>query len=189
MTELEGQPRWDGQPRTRWAHQLAEIAVAIHQLPRPEPGTVRAYSRYKQLSYEPPRWAADKRTWEQAMEIFHGPTPPAPECFIHRDFHPGNLLWQRSHLSGVVDWESASLGPVHVDLGHCRLNFFYGTPDLADLLVRAWEQITGDTYNPWGDIAAIIGVLDGLRTTPPPPSARQALEHALAAAVSELGPG
>jgi len=189
MTELAGQPRWDGQPRTQWANQLAEIAVAVHQLPLPKAGTTRAYSRYSQQSYEPPRWAADRRTWEQAIEIFHRPTPPGPTCFIHRDFHPGNLLWQRSSLSGVVDWESASLGPVHVDLGHCRLNFFYGTPALADLLVRAWERITGDTYNSWGDIVAIIGVLDGLRENPPGPSAREALEHALAAAVSDVAPG
>ena len=155
--------------------------MAIHQLPQPQPGTIRPYARYKQRSFDPPRWATDRRTWEQAVEIFHGQTPPGAECFIHRDFHPGNLLWQRSHLSGVVDWESASLGPVHVDLGHCRLNFFYGTSALADLLVRVWEQITGGTYNPWADIAAIIGVLDDLRTTPRPPSTRKALEHALAA--------
>ena len=188
MTELPGQPCWDGQPRTRWAHQLAETAVAIHQLPLPAPCATRGYRRYGQQSYEPPRWAADRNTWDQAIHIFHGPTPAGPVCFIHRDFHPGNLLWQRSHLSGVVDWESASVGPPHVDLGHCRLNFFYGTADLADLLVRAWEQIAGASYNPWGDIVAVIGVLDSLRVTPPSRSAREALEDALARAISNVAP-
>ncbi len=92
MTELRGQPRWDGRPRARWAHQLAETAVALHQLPLPAPGATRGYSRYEPQSYEPPRWAADRKTWEQAIDIFHGPTPAGPVCFVHRDFQALHLL-------------------------------------------------------------------------------------------------
>ena len=118
--------------------------------------------------------------------FFHGPLPEQ-RCFIHRDFHPGNLLWRRRRLTGVVDWESASVGPPDVDVGHCRLNFLYQTPELAEQLAVAWRDITGSIYDPWADVAAIIGVLDGLCRHPPTAAARFALESTLARALAELG--
>lgn len=184
MSWLDGKPSWDGRGRRRWTGELVKLAMAIHDLPVPGHGFVREFAPYRQSSYEAPRWASDTNVWERAIEIFHGPVP-GPRRFIHRDFYPGNLLWRHQRLSGVVDWESASVGPPAFDIAHCRLNFFYATPELADLLLIAWEQATGQSYDRWSDIAAIIGVLDGLREQPPSSSARRALEDALARAVSE----
>ena len=42
--------------------------------------------------------------------------------FLHRDFHPGNLLWTDERITGVVDWVSACAGPPEEDIGHCRAN-------------------------------------------------------------------
>ena len=187
MSWLEGKPVWDSGPRRRWAGELVELAMAIHDLAVPEPGFVRDFAPSRQRSYEPPRWAGDTKVWERAIEIFHGPVP-GPRRFIHRDFYPGNLLWRRRRLTGVVDWESASVGPPAVDIAHCRLNFFYATPEVADLLLIAWEQATGQPFDRWADIAAIIGVLDSLREQPPNASGRQELEDALALAVNAHTP-
>lgn len=184
MTWLDGTPRWEG-PWRRWPDELVGLARTIHDLPVPEPGLVRDFTLYHQRSYEPPRWASDPTAWERAVEIVHGPVP-GPRRFIHRDFQPGNLLWRRHRLTGVVDWEAASIGPPAFDIAHCRLNLFYATPELADLLVGAWERATGEPYDRWADIAAIICVLDGLRAQPPGASARRALEDALARAVSSV---
>jgi hypothetical protein len=183
MSRLDGQPRWEGK-RRHWPGELVELAMAIHDLPVPDPGVVRDFALYAQRSYAPPRWASDPTVWERAAEIFHGPVP-GPRRLIHRDFYPGNVLWRRSHLAGVVDWESASVGPPAFDVAHCRLNFFYATPDLAEHLLLAWEQATGQSYDPWADIAAIMCVLDSLRDRPPGSSARHALDSALARAVSD----
>ena len=182
MGLLDGTPRWDGQWR-RWTEDLVALAMSIHDLPVPEPGVVRDFAVYPRSSYEPPRWARDRTVWERAIEIFHGPVP-GPRRFIHRDFYPGNLLWRRNRLTGVVDWESASIGPPAFDIAHCRLNFFYATPGLAEHLVIAWEQATEQPYDPWADIAAIVCVLDGLRARPPSSTAHHAIEDALARAVS-----
>ena len=33
--------------------------------------------------------------------------PRGERVFNHGDFHPGNLLWRRDGLSGIVDWGHA----------------------------------------------------------------------------------
>ena len=39
----------------------------------------------------------------------------------HGDFHPGNLLWRRGRLSGVVDWSHARVGPRWWELAYFRM--------------------------------------------------------------------
>ena len=43
----------------------------------------------------------------------------------HGDFWPGNLLWLDGRLSGVVDWEDASLADPLADLANARLEFLW----------------------------------------------------------------
>lgn len=125
---------------------------------------------------------------QQAAEIFHASPPTAaPDAFIHRDFHPGNVLWQQGKVTGVVDWQSASTGPAVMDVGHCRVNLFRYGLDAADQFTASWEELTGARYHPWADIITIIGFLDGIRDERP--SDHAALEEALARAVTELSPG
>lgn len=94
------------------------------------------------------------------------------------------MLWVRSRLTGVVDWQHASIGPAVVDVGHCRLNFFFYDEGLAELFTTTWEEVAEATFDPWADLVAIIGALDHLRDTPPPQRARRAIEAALGAAVA-----
>ena len=69
----------------------------------------------------PPGWARYPRVWERAVEISRDPAPP-PAVLLHRDFHPGNVLWRYGRVSGVVDWLGACSGPAPADVAHCRLN-------------------------------------------------------------------
>jgi len=185
MSMLEGRPRWDATGRRYWAQDLAELAATIHAHAPSDPATSRAYRPYRQASYDPPRWATDPDMWARAVVIFHEP-PPLGQTFIHRDFYPGNLLWRRRQLTGVVDWEHACIGPPDVDIGHCRLNFLYETPDLAHFLADAWHQVTGTAYDPWADIAAIVGLLDALRRHPPGSAAKFSIEDTLSRAVAAI---
>ena len=49
--------------------------------------------------------------------------PPYRACFLHRDFHPGNVLFTGAgdglRISGVVDWVETSWGPADLDVAHC----------------------------------------------------------------------
>ena len=132
-----------------------------------EPPPIVEYQPYSQTSYAPPAWARSPAVSERAVEVCHGPAPSEPSTFVHRDFHPGNVLWQRGRLTGLVDWRHTCVGPPVVDVGHLRLNLFFSDRDPAELFTKTWERLTTRTYDPWADVVAIIGMLDNLRATPP----------------------
>lgn len=186
MSELAGRPVWDARRPDRWVHRLAEILVALGGVKSSSLCDVRPYAPYRQRSYVPPAWAQRPEAWERAIEIFHGPTLDGPSRFVHRDFHPGNLLWRRGQLTGVVDWQSASVGPPSVDVGHCRTNLLFYAAHLAEPFARYWEELNGGSYHPWADIVALIGLLDSFRAQPPAPPARTAIDEVIARAVSEV---
>ena len=85
------------------------------------------------------------------------PPPELPERFIHRDFHPGNTLWEGAELTGVVDWTTGSRGPAAVDLGHLRWNLAldYGQR-VADALLPHPE------HDPYYDVVTALDVLPEL---------------------------
>lgn len=185
MTWLPGRVRWDPKGSHRWLDRLAALLPAIHQADT-SAEDLGAYFNYRQSTYEPPGWAQKPQAWEKAVEIFHGPILDPARCFIHRDFHPGNVLWHRARVSGVVDWQSACVGPPSVDVGHCRANFLRYAPELAEAFTEMAEAHTGRAFHPWADIAALIGMLDGLREQPPRPIGRRAIERAIESAVAHL---
>jgi aminoglycoside phosphotransferase (APT) family kinase protein len=186
MTRLVGRVVWDPKDTRRWLAGLARVLPQIHEGDAAITGLGHFFT-YQQRSFEPPKWATEPRVWERAVEIFHGPVLEAERCFIHRDFHPGNVLWHRGRITGVVDWESGCIGPPSVDISHCRSNLLGYAPDLAAEFTRLAETCLGRDFHPWADIASLIGTLDGLRRTPPSPAGRIAVERAIATAVSELG--
>lgn len=185
LSWLDGRPAWE----TLTRHQLDAMvdALLVLHAARPETRTgLRALERYEQTVYEPPRWTTRPALWERAFEIFHGPIPAGDLALVHRDFHPGNLLWTRRQLTGIVDWQSACVGPASIDVGHCRLNMFHYSADQADQLRRAWERATGRAYDPWADVVSIIGILDTFRTHRRASTSLARIENALADAVSSL---
>jgi aminoglycoside phosphotransferase (APT) family kinase protein len=164
MTWLPGRVDWSPPDMDAWLDRLVALLPPVHALPLPPSGTLPPHTPYGQKSYEPPPWAADRGVWERAVELFHGPPlDPAPAVIVHRDFHPGNVLWRRGRVSGLVDWQSASIGPPSVDVGHCRMNLARYGVDVVDGFTARWEGRTGDSFHPWCDITTIIGALDGLR--------------------------
>ena len=183
MSLLPGRVEWSPPGAGNWLRRLAHLLPSIHA-GAPPPGVIAPFAPYAQERYDPPGWARRPTVWERAVEIFHGPAPSGPEVFIHRDFHPGNVLWRGGKVTGVVDWQFASIGPPSADVGHCRGNLLPFGGDVADRFTAIWEDITGLTYHPWGDIVAIIGFLDPLRDDPP--SDGYSIEDALARAVAEL---
>ena len=185
MTMLQGRPVWEPKRRRDWLQQMADALIDIHNVTVPAE-TLPSIERYAQSRYEPPRWADQPAVWHRAIEIFHGPVPQDDVGFVHRDFHPGNLLWKRGSLTGVVDWQAACIGPVSIDVSHCRLNFALYEPELAEELRLVWEQRAARRFDPWADVMSIIGFLDNLREQPPNARARRALEDMLGRAVAEL---
>lgn len=185
MTLLDGRPDWDTRWATKWVSQAVGAMIALHELD-PARVDLPALTTYAQQRYEPPRWTTHPDLWERAIELFHGPVPTADIGFVHRDFNPGNILWVRDRLSGLVDWQSACIGPRSIDPAHCRLNLFQYNPGMADDVRTVWEQRSGLTFDPWADLVSIIGTLDNIRGRRRASGPMWAIEQALQRAVADL---
>jgi len=146
-----------------WLYQIAESLIHIHAV---EVGTFAwSYFCWNDISnYKPPNWSRFPKLWEKAIEIVLGPQPEENECFIHRDYHPTNILWQNNRISGIIDWVNACRGPTHVDISHCRRNLvdLYGVK-VADQFLKAYQSFaeTSFEHHPYWDLTSIVGVLPG----------------------------
>lgn len=147
-----------------WARQLAVALASVHDL---------AADR------EPEAWLLD---WQQdsppggyrqhplAEQIFAALAPgraalaSSPRALAHNDFHPGNTLWQRSHLTGVVDWAQAAQGWPLYDLAYCRLDVHLQLgPQAARRVTLAYQAETGvaiDHLPAWDAVAALRALPD-----------------------------
>jgi aminoglycoside phosphotransferase (APT) family kinase protein len=142
---------------------FAAALEAIHALPPCAP----AYARY----YDPAEVVTPGGAlWERALEVAAMDPPPYAPAFIHRDFNPGNTLWEDGALTGVIDWTQASTGPPGVDYAHLRVN-----------LALAGEDV-GAGDDPWWDVAAVVDIVPELDV-----AAARRLEPFVAAALAELG--
>jgi len=185
MSRLPGRVDWWPSDVDSWLRRLAELLPTIHAAPLPPPGALKSFAPYPQASYRPPAWTRHPEVWELAAEIYHGPAPSLPAVLLHRDFHPGNVLWRRGKVSGVVDWQGACTGPSVADVAHCRVNLLTFGTETAQRFTDLWQQAAGATYHPWADVVTIVGFLDDLRDDWG--SERLLVEDMLARAVADLG--
>jgi aminoglycoside phosphotransferase (APT) family kinase protein len=184
MTRLPGRVDWWPSDLDRWLERLAGLLPRIHGAALPADETLPRFAPYRQDSYRPPGWARNPRVWERAVEISLGPAPDLPSVLLHRDFHPGNVLWRYGGVSGVVDWLGACAGPASADVAHCRLNLLSMGMEVAERFTARWEREASAGYHPWGDVVTIVGFLDDLRDDWG--SERLLVEDMLVRAVTEL---
>jgi aminoglycoside phosphotransferase (APT) family kinase protein len=69
-----------------------------------------------------PPWSGDDGLYLEAFARLAEPAPAYAPTFLHRDFQPGNVLWQDGEVTGVVDWVETSTGPADLDVAHCASN-------------------------------------------------------------------
>jgi aminoglycoside phosphotransferase (APT) family kinase protein len=186
MSRLQGRVVLRPDDLDRWVDGLVGVLLTLHAAPPPPAGTLPPYAPYRQERDQAPPWSRLPGVWRRALAIASGPPPAGPEVLVHRDFHPGNVLWRRGRVSGVVDWVAASVGRPSVDVAHARANLAaLGTP-VVDRFTARWEQRSGATFDPWADVVTITGFLDDISAGPPTPTAR-CMEDLLAASVAALG--
>ncbi len=184
MSRVPGRLEWSPTDFEPWLRQLAAALPAIHETP---PGAITTkFAPYKPASWDPPAWLSDRRLWDRLLEHYHGPRADHDDVVIHRDYHPGNVLFRRGRVVGVVDWQAACLGPRTADVWHCRANLIgrFGL-EVADRFLTVWQTITGRDYNPWAETVMLVDTLSW-------PGARNAREWAdferlVATRLAELG--
>jgi hypothetical protein len=154
MTLLPGSIRLDEADVERKSELLARQLVAIHGLRVAEesrPRTYQAWTSPERVRF--PEGSKRPELWQRAVEVIRRPPPDHRPCFLHRDFHPGNVLFTGNGpdlaITGVVDWVETSWGPADLDVAHCStaLALLHGAPTgmrLADHYVAAGGTLSDD---------------------------------------------
>lgn len=118
MSLLPGTVRVDEEELERRLDLLAAQLVRIHEVvPAERPRPYQAWTSPERVIAPP------GPLWERAVDVIRREPPSYEGCFLHRDFHPGNVLFDGSgdglRISGVVDWVETSWGPADLDVAHC----------------------------------------------------------------------
>lgn len=158
-TRLPGEPPRAPRDLAPFLQQLAETLAAIHAVDGAAAASLPPYRPYDPVPPRAPAWSRRPDVWERALAVVRGDPPRDPRRFIHRDYHPGNTLWSRGRLSGVVDWTAASWGPPSEDVAHMRWNLAvsHGV-DAADQFLARWRALTGAWHHPFWDLRDVIDV-------------------------------
>ena len=182
MTRLPGRIEWEPRDVDGFLRALAELLPAVHATPFGAEVPLPEYRPYPLRIRRPPTWASRPRVWLAAIEALDAGMPVEERSFVHRDYHPGNVLWREGRVSGLVDWVNASIGSPWVDVGHCRVNLAseLGRPAVDRFLdyYRVASGRAGD-YHPYWDIAAAIGGLDEDADAMPSPADEDFLAEAV----------
>ncbi|HEX9607022.1 MAG TPA: aminoglycoside phosphotransferase family protein [Gemmatimonadaceae bacterium] len=163
VTRLEGSVVLEPSDREEWLRGLAQTAARIHRVDAA--GFRWKYRRYNEgATLTLPRWSKQQDAWAKAIEIVEGPPRSYSECFVHRDYHPSNVLWQNGRVSGVVDWVNGCRGPAGIDVAWCRHNLanLHGVP-VADEFLAAYVAEAGSEfqYDPYWDLMSVVELLPG----------------------------
>ncbi|WKX74018.1 phosphotransferase family protein [Streptomyces sp. XD-27] len=152
MTHLAGRTVLDDEGLETHVPLLARQLVAIHAL-RPAERLPEYVALTTADTVVVPK-GADAAVWAAAIDVIRKPAPPYAGRFLHRDFQPGNVLFDvppsrpaGARITGVVDWAATSWGPADLDVAHCSTN-------LAILHGPAWGLRFAEAYEEAGGVLA-----------------------------------
>lgn len=158
MSELEGKVVLEPPDLSRWLNGMAKALSRIHQVePIDFPWTFAPYCDASTLDTS--SWSKFPGKWRAAADFVLSSRPETAMRFIHRDYHPANVLWNEGEVSGVVDWVNGCIGPAGIDVGHCRVNLaqLYGV-QAADEFLAYYRSFAGEAfrYDPYWDLVTLI---------------------------------
>ena len=148
---------------------LAVLAVAVHAVEVDETAErPRPFNAWVPRDVAVPTWSSRPGLWAEAIERCAAPAPTTSAHLIHRDFHPGNVLWEGDAVTGLIDWAEAAWGPSDLDVAHACANFAM-LHDVEDALAfRAAYEAHGGRLDPDPDAWRYWVCLDALGFLPEP---------------------
>ncbi|MEU7564834.1 phosphotransferase [Streptomyces fradiae] len=94
MSLLPGAVRLDDEGAGDRAPLLAGQLAAVHRVVVAEAAKPRAYQAWTSPErVTPPAGTERPELWARAVDVIRGEAPAYRGCFLHRDFHPGNVLF------------------------------------------------------------------------------------------------
>ncbi|MFF8916697.1 phosphotransferase family protein [Streptomyces sp. NPDC015032] len=135
MSLLPGGVRVDDAGARERIGPLARQLADIHRVRVTEATRPRDYEAWTAPDrVRVPGATGRTRLWRRAIDVIRREPPAYEPRFLHRDFHPGNVLFTGDgaapRISGVVDWVETSWGPADLDVAHCStaLALLHGVP-------------------------------------------------------------
>lgn len=169
MSHMSGQVELRPQHLNQWLSGMAETLAELHVNAAKYKLTVgRNYYTYNAIAdLQVPTWSRYPTVWKRIIDILQSvdSAPSYIPQFIHRDYHPTNVLWKDGKVSGIVDWVNACMGPIGIDTGHCRLNLvqLYGV-GAAEYFLSCYlncARVSNEVANPYWDMLTLIETLPG----------------------------
>ena len=159
MSYVEGEVVLEPADPSTW---VEEMAITLARLHSNETEVYNQYFRYVDPAVKvTAEWSKHPKAWQEAFSYLNTTKPPvSKQTFIHRDFHPTNILFKGTEVAGVIDWTDACMGPREFDVAHCRWNLtmLHGL-ELADDFLKAYlKHSTLESYDPYWDLEASLNV-------------------------------
>jgi aminoglycoside phosphotransferase (APT) family kinase protein len=189
-TWVPGTAAWTVASDDAYLAPAAEALVRIHAIEPPAPGVVMDYRPYREPTetFVLGRGSRRPDVWQRVAEVLESP-PPAPGRFIHRDYHPGNALWDGEAIH-VVDWATAAIGPPGIDLARMRQNLasWHGH-ETADRFVSLYVDAGGEPLvrQPYWDLLDAADLWLDRDVEAPGDGDLERFEDYVAGVVAELG--
>jgi aminoglycoside phosphotransferase (APT) family kinase protein len=159
---LEGQTEFAPPDVESTLRQMAHLLACIHRVENAQ-DTLAFLPRQNRLVGKAPSVldeTLNEGSIRQVLETHAAKFTPNPPTLIHRDFWPGNLLWQDGQLVGIIDWEDAAFGDPLEDLACTRLEVLWAFGQEAMHTFTAYYQTSqvakslDFTALPWWDLWA-----------------------------------
>ena len=138
-----------------WSADIARMLLRVHDIRPSAEDRRRIYDgRWMGLYFLRDGWpetmAGHPLTdsiFEAVLELRAG-LRRVPPVFLHMDYWPGNILWRRGRISGLVDWDAASYGDPALDVAYFRMNMYLrGIKEAADIFLDCYESESGPVEN------------------------------------------
>ncbi|GAA1599940.1 hypothetical protein GCM10009804_65770 [Kribbella hippodromi] len=162
-TMIAGTTSWpDGSPeRLRAAGaalaRLHTVSMGPREhLPfRPRPIAVDDFATDRRLGRMPTTALLQQA---DALITAHG-RPDEPSVYLHGDVWPGNMLWSGNQVTAFIDWKTAGVGALGVDLSELRKQaaITFG-PEAPTEVLTGYQQSTGHPapHVPYWDAVAAL---------------------------------
>jgi aminoglycoside phosphotransferase (APT) family kinase protein len=179
LTRLPGRPLVEPRHPIGWAAAMADGLAQIHALPRERFESIGAGESWQRLPFVDSRHDSELFTTGgldggaivAAIERGYSALREARRSFVHFDFWPGNTLWVRHRLTGIVDWTNAVMGYAEYDAAYCYLDLCLSRgPHVAQAFLERYRDASGVAVAPlwfWSLVAAKRAAPDPATWLPP----------------------
>ena len=171
QTRLVGRPVLVPADVRAWVGQLAIAVREVRDVDDDLTGLQTFRPWFEPGVASAPTWSRARSAWTDLHdELLRSLPPGGPHGVVHRDLHPGNVLFRRDRLSGIVDWTHMGRGPAEVDVSRCRVEiallagidaadaFLHECRDVVPTYDLRWDALVVLELAPW-----LPRLLEGIR--------------------------